>query len=166
MIFIKKILNVGVALSAERDNQKLLDFIVEKTREITFADAGSLYLVNENRDTGESSLLFKIAHNDSNPTDFTEFSMPIMKQSIAGYVAITGEVIKLDNVYKIPDKAEYDFNSSYDESTGYRSKSMLTVPMKNHKGKIIGVIQLINKKLSPEIMLDGKKSVEKKCFII
>lgn len=161
MIFIKKILNVGVALSAERDNQKLLDFIVEKTREITFADAGSLYLVNENRDTGESSLLFKIAHNDSNPTDFTEFSMPIMKQSIAGYVAITGEVIKLDNVYKIPDKAEYDFNSSYDESTGYRSKSMLTVPMKNHKGKIIGVIQLINKKLSPEIMLDGKKSVEK-----
>ena len=157
----KKILNVGVALSAERDNRTLLDFIVEKTREITFADAGSLYLVDENRETGESSLLFKIAHNDSNPTDFTEFSMPIMKQSIAGYVAITGEVIKLDNVYEIPEKAEYKFNSSYDESTGYRSKSMLTVPMKNHKGKIIGVIQLINKKLSPEIMLDGKKSVDK-----
>ncbi len=156
-----KILNVGVALSAERDNQKLLDYIVEKTREITFADAGSLYLVDENRDKGGASLLFKIAHNDSNPTDFTEFSMPIMKQSIAGYVALTGEVIKLDNVYDIPEESEYNFNSSYDVSTGYRSKSMLTVPMKNHKGKIIGVIQLINKKVSPEIMLSGEESVEK-----
>ena len=156
----KKILNVGVALSAERDNQKLLDYIVEKTREITFADAGSLYLVDENRETGDSSLLFKIAHNDSNPTDFTEFSMPIMKQSIAGYVALTGEVIKLDNVYEIPEETEYEFNSSYDVSTGYRSKSMLTVPMKNHKGKIIGVIQLINKKTAPEIRLFGRESVE------
>ena len=157
----KKILNVGIALSAERENQKLLDYIVEKTREITFSDAGSLYLVDENRETGKSSLLFKIAHNDSNPTDFTEFSMPIMKQSIAGYVALTSEVIKLDNVYDIPKEAEYEFNSSYDVSTGYRSKSMLTVPMKNHKGKIIGVIQLINKKVSPEIRLDGQESVEK-----
>ncbi len=155
-----KILNVGVALSAERNNQKLLDYIVAKTREITFADAGSLYLVDENRETGDSSLLFKIAHNDSNPTDFTEFSMPIMKKSIAGYVALTGEVIKLDNVYDIPEEAEYDFNSSYDVSTGYISKSMLTVPMKNHKGKIIGVIQLINKKVSPDIRLDGQDSVE------
>ena len=156
----KKILNVGVALSAERNNQKLLDYIVEKTREITFADAGSLYLVDVNRETGESSLLFKIAHNDSNPTDFTEFSMPIMKQSLAGYVALTGEVIKLDNAYEIPEETEYEFNSSYDVSTGYKSKSMLTVPMKNHKGKIIGVIQLINKKTAPEIRLTGPDSVE------
>ena len=156
----EKSLNWGVALSAERDNQKLLDYIVAKTREITFADAGSLYLVDENRETGNSSLLFKIAHNDSNPTDFTEFSMPIMKQSIAGYVALTGEVIKLDNVYEIPDETEYEFNSSYDVSTGYRSKSMLTVPMKNHKGKIIGVIQLINKKTAPQIRLVGRESVE------
>ena len=156
----KKILNVGAALSAERDNQKLLDYIVEKTREITFADAGSLYLVDENRETGEASLLFKIAHNDSNPTDFTEFSMPIMKQSIAGYVALTGEVVKQDNAYEIPEETEYEFNSSYDVSTGYKSKSMLTVPMKNHKGKIIGVIQLINKKTAPEIRLTGPESVE------
>jgi hypothetical protein len=157
----KKLLNVGVALSAERDNRKLLDYIVAKTREITFADAGSLYLVDEDRETGNSSLLFKIAHNDSNPTDFTEFSMPIMKQSIAGYVAITGEVIKLDNVYEIPEESEYNFNRAYDISTGYRTKSMLTVPMKNHKGKIIGVIQLINKKISPAKRLGCMDDVEK-----
>ncbi len=156
-----KVLNVGVALSAERDNRKLLDYIVEKTREITFSDAGSLYLVNKDSQTGEKSLLFKIAHNDSNPTDFTEFSMPIMKESIAGYVALTGEIVKLDNVYEIPKETEYGFNSSYDINTGYKSKSMLTVPMKNHKGKIIGVIQLINKKTAADIVLDGPDSVEK-----
>ncbi len=157
----KKFLNVGIALSAERDNRKLLDFIVAKTREITFSDAGSLYLIDENRETGSLSLLFKIAHNDSNPTDFTEFSMPVKKQSIAGFVALTGEVIKLKDAYEIPEYSEYNFNKDYDRSTGYRSKSMLTVPMKNHKGKIIGVIQLINKKVSPDKILDSDSAVEK-----
>ncbi|MDX9801286.1 MAG: HD domain-containing phosphohydrolase, partial [Spirochaetia bacterium] len=76
------------------------------------------------------------------------------------YVAITGDIIKLDDAYSIPDSEEYSFNKSYDENTGYRTKSMLTVPMKNHKDKIIGVIQLINKKKDKSIVLSGHDIVE------
>ncbi len=156
----QELLNIGVALSAERNNSKLLNYIMVKACEITKADAGSLYLLDVDKATGQSSMIFKISHNDSNKTDFTEFRMPLLKKSIAGYVAITGKALKLDDAYSIPKDAEYGFNKSYDESTGYRTKSMLTVPMKNHKDKIIGVIQLINKKKERTIILSDHQAVE------
>lgn len=157
----REFLKVGIALSAERNNSKLLDYIMAKTREITKADAGSLYLLDPDKKNNTVSMIFKIAHNDSNPTDFSEFRMPVQKKSIAGYVAITGEVVKFDDAYSIPESAEYSFNKSFDESTGYRTKSMLTVPMKNHKDRIIGVIQLINKKKERSVMLKDSDIVDK-----
>ena len=156
----KELLNIGIALSAERDNDKLLDLIVYKTREITQADAGSLYLVEENEETGDKSLLFKIAHNDSNPTDFTEFRMPLNTKSIAGWVAVNGEPLNIQDAYRIPKNRPYNFNISYDKTTGYRSKSILTVPMRDHKERILGVIQLINRKRSFDLRLTDEKSVE------
>lgn len=156
----KELLNIGIALSAERDNDKLLDLIVYKTREITRADAGSLYLLEENEETGEKTLLFKIAHNDSNPTDFTEFRMPLNTKSIAGYVAVHGEALNIKDAYRIPKNAPYGFNKSYDKTTGYRSKSLLTVPMKDHKERILGVIQLINRKRDFTARLADESSVE------
>ncbi len=140
------LLEVGIALSAERDNDKLLDLILRRIREFTGADAGSLYLVTADEKSGARSLLFKIAQNDSNPTDFTEFSMPLDKRSIGGYVASTGKTLNIRDAYKIPPEVEYSFNKSYDEKTGYRTKSILTVPMKDHKDQIIGAVQLINRK--------------------
>ncbi|MCL2706135.1 MAG: GAF domain-containing protein [Spirochaetaceae bacterium] len=156
----QELLKIGVALSAERNNSKLLNYIVVKACEITKADAGSLYLLDVNKETGESSMIFKISHNDSNKTDFTEFRMPLVKKSISGYVAITGKALKLDDAYIIPPDVEYGFNKSYDIKTNYRTKSMLTVPMKNYKDKVIGVIQLINKKTKRHIILTDQKSVE------
>jgi len=156
----QELLSIGVALSAERNNSKLLNYIVVKACEITKADAGSLYLLDNNKETGESSMIFKISHNDSNKTDFTEFRMPLVKESISGYVAITGTPIKLDDAYSIPPDVEYGFNKSYDIKTNYRTKSMLTVPMKNYKEKVIGVIQLINKKRKRHMILTDHKSVE------
>ena len=141
-----EILGIGIALSAERENQRLLDLILQRTREITRADAGSLYLLLSEKETGEQSLLFKIAHNDSNPTDFTEFSMPLNTSSIAGYVAVNRKALNIPDAYDIPENTGVTFNPSYDKSTGYRTKSLLTVPMMDHKGQILGVIQLINRK--------------------
>ncbi|MCL2480130.1 MAG: GAF domain-containing protein [Spirochaetaceae bacterium] len=159
-ILTQELLQIGVALSAERNNSKLLHYIVSKACEITKADAGSLYLLDNNKETGESSMIFKISHNDSNKTDFSEFRMPLVKKSISGYVAITGTPLKLDDAYSIPPDVEYGFNKSYDIKTNYRTKSMLTVPMKNYKDKVIGVIQLINKKRKRHIILSDQKSVE------
>ncbi len=142
----RELLSIGIALSAERENDKLLDDILFKIRQITRADAGSLYLLENIDGSEEKNLLFKISHNDSNPSDFTEFRMPLNKKSIAGYVATTSEVLNIPDAYAIPDAKPYSFNNSYDIDTGYRSCSILTVPMIDHLENIIGVVQLINRK--------------------
>jgi len=157
----RELLEVGIALSAERDNDKLLDLIVRRIRGITVSDAGSLYLIKTDVKTGQKSLLFKIAQNDSNPADFSEFSMPLNKKSIGGYVALTGEVLNIKDAYLIPGNREYSFNKSYDEKTGYRTKSLLTVPMKDHKDTIIGAIQLINRKKEAAVHISSKEAARK-----
>ncbi len=157
----KELLKVGVALSAERDNDKLLNLILKKSRDILWADAGSLYQIVTDPDTGKKALLFKIAQNDSNPTDFSEFIMPLNKKSIAGYVASTAKALKISDVYEIDPKAEYSFNKSFDKSSGYRTKSVLTVPMKDHKNEIIGVVQLINKKRKKSAVINGGEDADK-----
>jgi HD-GYP domain-containing protein (c-di-GMP phosphodiesterase class II) len=140
-----ELLMIGIALSAERDNDRLLSYILQQLRNITRADAGTLFLL-EKDDKGDQVLHFKISQTDSNPRDYTEFTVPLSKKSISGYVASTGEVLNIEDAYKIPPGKEYGFSKSFDQETGYRSKSMLTVPMTNHKGEILGVIQLINRK--------------------
>ncbi len=155
-----ELLSIGIALSAERDNEKLLDMIVYKTREITRSDAGSLYLLEENEETGERTLLFKISQNDSNPTDFTEFRLPVTPKSIAGYVATTGEVLNIEDAYTIPKNKPYGFNRNYDMTTGYRTKSLLTVPMRDHKERILGVIQLLNRKREFGLRLTSQQAAE------
>jgi HD-GYP domain-containing protein (c-di-GMP phosphodiesterase class II) len=141
-----ELLEVGIALSAERDNNKLLEYILKQIRHIACADAGTLYLLEKDPATGEQRMRFKITQNDSNPSPYKEFVMPLSKKTISGYVASTGTVLNIEDAYKIPSDRDYGFNISYDKSTGYRSKSMLTVPMRDHKGEILGVIQLINRK--------------------
>jgi len=157
----KELLQVGIALSAEKDNTKLLQMILSITRKITKADAGSLYRVITNEETGNRTLLFKIAQNDSNPTDYTEFEMPLNKKSISGWVATTGEILNIGDVYDIPPDKEYSFSNIYDKKTNYRTKSMLTIPMLTHKAEIIGVIQLINRKRTNEKKLTCSDDIEK-----
>lgn len=152
---LKELNQIGIALSAENDLNKLLNLILAKSKDLTSADAGSLYLIEES--DGSSHLRFKLSHNDSSKAKYTEFTMPINKKSIAGYVAITGETLVIDDVYEIPADREYQFNRSIDESTNYRTMSMLVVPMMNKLGKIIGVIQLMNRKRSRKTILRDKK---------
>lgn len=139
---------IGIALSTEHDPVALFDLILRKSRAITNADAGSLYLVEGDEMSGKR-LRFKISQNDSMTLNYEEFVMPISKGSIAGYVASTGETLNIPDVYEIPADCEYKFNRQFDESTGYRTSSTLAIPMKNHKDEIIGVIQLINSKKEP-----------------
>ena len=140
---IRELNRIGVALSSEKDPEKLLNLILSASREITSSDAGSLYLVEEVSET-ERMLRFKLTQNDSLQTTFTEFTMPLNRSSIAGYVADTGEVLHLPDAYKIPKPAPYKFNRSFDAEVGYRTRSMLTIPLKNPKDEVLGVLQLIN----------------------
>jgi HD-GYP domain-containing protein (c-di-GMP phosphodiesterase class II) len=158
---------IGVALSAERDISKLLELILAKSREITAADAGSLYLVERGKEpdsTSDDQLRFKLTQNDSVAIPFEEFTMPLSEKSIAGYVALTGQVVNVSDVYHLPPGSPYAGSGgaarSFDERSGYRTKSMLVVPMRDHKDEVIGVVQLINKKRDAKTVLRPVALVE------
>ena len=136
----------GIRLLTERDHDALLALILTHARRVTRADAGSLYLV-ETDEAGERRLAFKVTQNDSLPNiQLGAFSVPIDASSLAGYAASTGEPLVVDDVYRLPPGAPYVFNRTFDERAGYRTKSVLSIPMPNNLGDIIGVLQLINRK--------------------
>lgn len=143
---LKELNQIGIALSAERNIDKLLELIVERARYITSSDAGSIYIMEPDDGSGTRKMRFKVAQNDSLNISFSEFTVTVDKKSISGYVAATGQTLNIEDVYFIPPDREYGHNKSFDERNGYRSKSMLTVPMKNREGEIIGVLQLMNRK--------------------
>jgi HD-GYP domain-containing protein (c-di-GMP phosphodiesterase class II) len=154
---------IGVALTAERDIDRLLELILSKSREITLADAGSLYLVERGGEGGNGNgdrLRFKLAQNDSVPVAFEEFTIPLDRTSIAGYVALAGEPLNEPDVYYVREGTPYSVSRSFDEKSGYRSKSMLVVPMKDHKEVVIGVVQLINKKRDAGAVLQSASLVD------
>jgi HD-GYP domain-containing protein (c-di-GMP phosphodiesterase class II) len=143
---------VGTALTTERDINRLQELILRRCRELTSADAGSLYLVDEDAEK-RPILRFENSQNDSVESSYQRFTIPISDQSIAGYVALTGEPLNLEDVYELPADAPYKFNRGFDERMGYRTRSMLVVPLRNHESDVIGVIQLINRKRSFEAKL-------------
>ena len=141
---LERLSAIGVALSAERDLGTLLERIVLEARRFTSADAGTLYLL-------QGDLLhFEIAHNDTlglrqggQGETLDVPPVPLDKNSASGYVAVTGEVLNIADVYDDPD---FDFEGpkQYDRLTGYLTQSMLVLPMTDHEGRVIGVLQLIN----------------------
>lgn len=138
------LINIGKALSLEKDPDTLLRTILYFSKKITGADAGSIFIVEEAEN--EKILRFKYSHTFSKNLSYEEFTMPMNTKSIAGYVAVTGQVLNIDDVYKLDENAPVSFNPSFDKEHGYRTKSMLVLPMRNHIDEIIGVIQLINSK--------------------
>jgi len=158
---LEELNRIGIALSETRDVGLLLDLILRKAREITAADAGSLYLVERESETANRSLRpprlrFKLIQNDSAQFPFSQHTLPLTEESIAGYCALHAEVIELADAYRIPKPRPFHFNSSFDQEAGYRTSSLIALPMKNGKGEVLGVLQLINCKRNPKARLtDG-----------
>jgi signal transduction histidine kinase/CheY-like chemotaxis protein len=134
---------IGIRLSAESDTVALLDLILTKAREITQSDAGSLYLVEQDEGR-EPWLCFKLVQNDSFPVPFAGYTLPVDSRSVAGHVALSRHPLNLVDAYTPPPGSPFRIDRSYDDQLGYRSKSMLVVPMKNQKDETVGVLQLIN----------------------
>lgn len=132
-------------LSQYQDENTLLDRILAKAREITRADAGTIFRVDG------ADLLFAYTHNDSlfsvntaSKFAYSSARLPINPHSIAGYAACTGEMLNLENVRALPPGLPFSFQEDFDKATGYRTESMLVVPFHNHAGRVSGVMQLIN----------------------
>ncbi len=151
---------IGVALSSQHDVNILLNLILAKAREITGADAGSLYLVEEIADN-KRQLRFKLTQNDSIDFPFKELTLPLSEDSMAGYTALRGEVLNFDDAYTMPRDLPFHFNDHFDKESGYHTQSLLSLPMRNAKGEVLGVLQLINAKRDPSIRLHGTADAAK-----
>ena len=150
---IEHLSDIGIALSKEKDMQLLLEMILEEAKRITNCDGRTLYMMS-----GEDKLKFEIVRTDSlkfhmggtsgeevpfYPVKlYTEEGKP-NHGMIAAYAGLTGETINIPDAYKA-DGFDFSGTKMFDEKTGYRSKSFLTVPLTNHLDEIIGVIQLLN----------------------
>jgi HD-GYP domain-containing protein (c-di-GMP phosphodiesterase class II) len=150
---IRALSAVGIALSAEKDERCLLELIVQSAKQLTNADGGTFY-----SRTDDNELKFEIMHTDTlgvhmggtsgipidlpNVPLFDDEGEPNHKM-VAAKAAVTGETVNIRDAYNAPD---FDFSGTraFDETTGYRSKSFLTVPLRNHEDEVIGVLQLIN----------------------
>ncbi len=129
------LLEVMCSLAAERDLDALLQTIMEKTSEVMDADRSTLFLVDE----GKQQIWSKVAQGWA----VKEIRLPI-GTGIAGHVALSGETVNIPDAYADPR-----FNPDVDKTTGYRTSTILCMPMRDREGKVVGVIQLLNKRTGP-----------------
>ncbi len=156
----KNLSAIGVALSAEKDLDKLLGMVLKEGRGLGKCEGASLYLIEKNK-LGEPELVFKLTQNSKVSFDFQEMRFPLTSRSLAGYVALNGEILNIADVYDLDESLPYSFDKSFDQKINYRSKELLVLPMKNHKGNIIGVLQFVNtfgKNTSQQGILEEQKS--------
>ncbi len=143
---LRKIIDLGFEISQIKDIDLLLEKILREARGFTNCDAGSIYVREGNK------LIFRYAQNDTmqrqlppgKKLPYSTFSIPISNSSIAGYVASNGSILNIADVYEVNSNFPFSFNRSYDDLTGYRTCSMLTIPLQNFRGDVIGILQLIN----------------------
>ena len=143
---------IGASLSAERDIDRLLEAILAAAKTITRADGGTLYRVTEERTlrfeiVRTSSLRYYLGGTTGHPVPF--YPIQLYKDDrpnqsmVAAYAALTGKTVNIADAYTA-DGFDFSGTRAFDTKTGYRSKSFLTVPMRNHDNETIGVLQLIN----------------------
>jgi GAF domain-containing protein len=143
---LKELIQIGISLTSERDLALLPERILTEARRFTRAEAGTLYLRDEDR------LRFAVVQNDVLARRLGEREMrqlfgsdlPLSKPSLAAYVVLSEDILHVSDAYEIPPDRPYAFNRAIDAQTGYRTRSVLVVPLKEPTGNVIGVFQLIN----------------------
>jgi len=149
---VQELLAIGTALSGTQDLDELLALILLKCREITCSDAGSVYLLDQTDNVPK--LIFKVTQNASLPqTSFSEFAVPLSPRSLAGYVALTGKILNIPDAYDLSADVPYTLDRSFDQEFAYRTRSVLVLPMQNREGDVMGVLQLLNRRVSAQVRL-------------
>ena len=149
----RRLIEIGIALSAERHHARLMEMILLEAKRLCNADGGTLYLMSD-----DNRLKFELMHTDSlgialGGTTGKEIPFPPLRlyddqgqpnhKNVATHVALSGKAVNIPDAYQARD---FDFSGTkkFDQGTGFRSTSFLTVPLKNHEGDVIGVLQLLN----------------------
>jgi len=161
---LRRLIDLGIALSAERDHNRLIERILLEAKDLYDADGGTLYLLKN------GALNFEIMRNDTmniamGGTTGVEIPFPPLAlhdeegtpnhKNVASHVALSKEIVNISDAYEVET---FDFSGAkkFDQSTGYRSKSFLTVPMTNYEGDVLGVLQLINARDGDEVVPFGR----------
>ena len=168
---LKKLIDIGIALSKEKNINILLEMILNEARIISNSDGGTVYLLTEDN----KKLNFEIMQTESLGIKFGGSSIPVPESiypvklynddgtknlnNVSAVCALTGKTINIKNAY---NNDEYDFSGvkGFDEKHNYHSKSFLNVPLKNHKDKVIGVLQLLNAQKKDEIVSFSEELVD------
>ena len=147
-IDLKKFFELESQLNRIQDLDILLERILLEARRMVSANAGSIYIKKD-----ADNLVINYAQNDTlqktlppgQKLIYRIFTVPINTKTVSGYTAATGDAVNVPDVYKIPKQAPYGFDTSYDKKSGYRTQSVLCVPLKTNTGEMLGVLQMINK---------------------
>ncbi|SHI79927.1 GAF domain-containing protein [Desulfatibacillum alkenivorans DSM 16219] len=143
---IQALATLGADLNEVHDLDILMERILARARKFVNADAGSIYIAKN------GALDFTYTQNDTlrkrlpkgEKLIYSTFSIPIDQKSVAGYAAATGRPLNLEDAHAIDPSKPYGFNKKFDETSGYRTRSVLAIPMKNMKDEVMGVLQIIN----------------------
>jgi HD-GYP domain-containing protein (c-di-GMP phosphodiesterase class II) len=163
------LIDIGRALSQQRDRKALFNLILQRAREVTGADAGTIYEVQgDDPDPLERKLVFVESQNDSVLIESQGFEMPVSPKSIVGACVLAGEVINIPDLYALdePGSGTNPWGVTHDRTLdlkhGYQTRSMLTVPMISAHNQVIGVIQLINKRARGAVKLTQPEDFDTK----
>ena len=150
---LHRLSEIGMALSTEKNTDRLFEMILEEAKNITNADGRTLYVLNK-----DGNLNFEILRNDTmnsvmggtSGVEIPYYSVKLWiddqtpnQKNVSAYVALTGKTVNIKDAYE-EEGFDFEGTKNFDKKSGYRSKSFLTVPLKNHENEIIGVMQLIN----------------------
>jgi HD-GYP domain-containing protein (c-di-GMP phosphodiesterase class II) len=153
---IESIIEIDTELNEIQDLDFLLERILLEARKVVHADAGSIYIrqIVEEDGLKIEKLAIKYSQNDTLQKElppgqkllYSVFSLLINDKTLAGYCALTKQLVNIEDAYNLPPGVPYSFGKSYDQITGYKTTSILSVPLKNADGRLLGVIQIINSK--------------------
>jgi HD-GYP domain-containing protein (c-di-GMP phosphodiesterase class II) len=141
---LQSLLEVGTHLANQADRRKVLDLILKEARRLARAEAGSLYVLRSGR------LRFVAAQNDRVPLAqmtqvFLDKEMAASSDSLAGYVASTGRLLAIADAYALPPGTPFRINRDFDAASGYRTQSILAIPLRGPDGEIVGLLELFNR---------------------
>ncbi|GHV60170.1 phosphohydrolase [Spirochaetia bacterium] len=152
----RSIIRLDLELNQIQDVDLLLERILLEARKVVHADAGSIYVKEKIQDQGKEieRLVIKYAQNDTTQKElppgqkmiYSVFSVPVNEKTISGYCALTKTLVNIPDAYTIPKDAPYSFGISYDKISGYKTTSVLAIPLVTADGNLLGVIQVINSK--------------------
>jgi len=159
---LDRLIRLGIELNKIHDLDILMERVLREARFFANADAGSIYIREGNylnfTYTQNDTLQNRLPEGDK--LIYSTFSIPINKNSLAGYVAVSASILNIPNVYEISPTSPYGFSKEFDEATGYQTRSICTIPLNTTRGDILGVLQIINAMDDNNNIISFSKKVE------